>query len=146
MSFSRLKRVLKEKDGSLGAHLRKLEDAGYLAIDKPSGAATRDLVSAYCARPDPTATAHSQPEAPSRSCALIAAGRDSATVTVCARRRQPTSNRQGPRIEAWCLYLRLGYCNLIDYTVRETVHYTEAAVWRRLKAMRLSRETRGVRE
>ena len=81
-----------------------------------------------------------------RSCALIAAGRDSATVTVCARRRQPTSNRQGPRIEAWCLYLRLGYCNLIDYTVRETVHYTEAAVWRRLKAMRLSRETRGVRE
>lgn len=34
MSFSRLKRVLEEKDGSLGTHLRKLEDAGYLAIDK----------------------------------------------------------------------------------------------------------------
>ena len=34
MSFSRLKQVLAEKDGSLGTHLRKLEDAGYLAIDK----------------------------------------------------------------------------------------------------------------
>ena len=34
MSFSRLKQVLEEKDGSLGTHLRKLEDAGYLAIDK----------------------------------------------------------------------------------------------------------------
>ena len=34
MSFSRLKQVLEEKDGSLGTHLRKLEDAGYLVIDK----------------------------------------------------------------------------------------------------------------
>ena len=34
MSFSRLKEVLEEKDGSLGTHLRKLEDAGYLAVDK----------------------------------------------------------------------------------------------------------------
>ena len=34
MSFSRLKDVLDEKDGSLGTHLRKLEDAGYLAVDK----------------------------------------------------------------------------------------------------------------
>ena len=34
MSFSRLKQVLEEKDGSLGTHLRKLEDAGYLAIRK----------------------------------------------------------------------------------------------------------------
>ena len=34
MSFSRLKQVLEEKDGSLGTHLRKLEDAGYLAIEK----------------------------------------------------------------------------------------------------------------
>ena len=34
MSFSRLKQVLDEKDGSLGTHLRKLEDAGYLEIDK----------------------------------------------------------------------------------------------------------------
>ena len=33
MSFSRLKHVL-EKDGSLGTYLRKLEDAGYLAINK----------------------------------------------------------------------------------------------------------------
>jgi DNA-binding PadR family transcriptional regulator len=34
MSFRRLKEVLEEKDGSLGTHLRKLEDAGYLTIDK----------------------------------------------------------------------------------------------------------------
>ena len=34
MSFSRLKQVLEEKDGSLGTHLRKLEDAGYLEIEK----------------------------------------------------------------------------------------------------------------
>lgn len=34
MSFSRLKQVLEENDGSLGTHLRKLEDAGYLAIEK----------------------------------------------------------------------------------------------------------------
>ena len=43
------------------------------------------------------------------------------------------------------LYLRLGYSSLFDYTVRE-LHYTEAAAWRRIKAMRLCRETRGVRE
>ena len=34
MSFSRLKQVLEETDGSLGTHLRKLEDEGYLAIEK----------------------------------------------------------------------------------------------------------------
>ena len=34
MSFSRLKQVLEERAGSLGTHLRKLEDAGYLAIEK----------------------------------------------------------------------------------------------------------------
>ena len=34
MSFSRLKQVLEENDGSLGTHLRKLEDAGLLAIEK----------------------------------------------------------------------------------------------------------------
>ena len=34
MSFSRLKRVLEETDGSLGTHLRKLENAGYLSIEK----------------------------------------------------------------------------------------------------------------
>lgn len=34
MSFSRLKHVLDEKDGSIGTHLRKLEDAGYLSIEK----------------------------------------------------------------------------------------------------------------
>ncbi len=34
MSFSRLKQVLEETDGSLGTHLRKLEDDGYLAIEK----------------------------------------------------------------------------------------------------------------
>ena len=34
MSFSRLKQVLEETDGSLGTHLRKLEDGGYLAVEK----------------------------------------------------------------------------------------------------------------
>jgi DNA-binding MarR family transcriptional regulator len=34
LSFSRLKELLQETDGSLGAHLRKLEDAGYLAVRK----------------------------------------------------------------------------------------------------------------
>ena len=34
MSFSRLKQVLDETDGSLGTHLRKLEDNGYLTIEK----------------------------------------------------------------------------------------------------------------
>ena len=48
-------------------------------------------------------------------------------------------------IEARRLYLRLGYSSLFDYTVRE-LHYTEAAAWRRIKAMRLCRETRGVRD
>ena len=48
-------------------------------------------------------------------------------------------------IEARRLYLHLGYSSLFDYTVRE-LHYTEAAAWRRIKAMRLCRETRGVRE
>ena len=34
MSFSRLKQVLEETDGSLGTHLRKLENSGYLAVEK----------------------------------------------------------------------------------------------------------------
>ena len=34
MSFSRLKQVLEETNGSLGTHLRKLEDGGFLAIEK----------------------------------------------------------------------------------------------------------------
>lgn len=34
MSFTGLKQVLGETDGSLGAHLRKLEDSGYLAVEK----------------------------------------------------------------------------------------------------------------
>ena len=41
MSFSRLKRVLEETDGSLGTHLRKLENAGYLRSRRPSAAAGR---------------------------------------------------------------------------------------------------------
>ena len=48
-------------------------------------------------------------------------------------------------IDARRLYLRRGYSSLFDYTVRE-LNYTEAAAWRRIKAMRLCRETRGVRE
>ena len=55
MSFSRLKQVLEETDGSLGTHLRKLEDSGYLAIEKdlPRPAA-RDVVPAYRRRSDST--------------------------------------------------------------------------------------------
>jgi DNA-binding MarR family transcriptional regulator len=34
LSFSRLKELLDETDGNLGAHLRRLEDAGYLAVRK----------------------------------------------------------------------------------------------------------------
>ena len=34
MSFSRLKQVLAETNGSLGTHLRKLKDAGYVSIEK----------------------------------------------------------------------------------------------------------------
>ena len=34
LSFSRLKQLLNETDGSLGTHLRKLEDSGYLAVRK----------------------------------------------------------------------------------------------------------------
>lgn len=34
LSFSRLKQLLDESDGNLGAQLRKLEDAGYLSAHK----------------------------------------------------------------------------------------------------------------
>jgi DNA-binding MarR family transcriptional regulator len=34
MSFTRLRELLKETDGNLGAQLRKLEDAGYLTVKK----------------------------------------------------------------------------------------------------------------
>lgn len=34
LSFSRLKELTAETDGSLGAHLRKLEDAGYVKVKK----------------------------------------------------------------------------------------------------------------
>jgi DNA-binding MarR family transcriptional regulator len=34
LSFSRLKDLLKETDGNLGAQMRKLEDAGYVAVRK----------------------------------------------------------------------------------------------------------------
>ncbi len=34
MSFTSLKQVLGETDGNLGAHLRKLEESGYLAVEK----------------------------------------------------------------------------------------------------------------
>ena len=34
MSFSRLKEILGETDGSLGAHLRKLEDSGHLEAER----------------------------------------------------------------------------------------------------------------
>jgi DNA-binding transcriptional ArsR family regulator len=34
ITFSRFKQLLGETDGSLGTHLRKLEDAGYLDVNK----------------------------------------------------------------------------------------------------------------
>lgn len=34
LSFSRLKEVLEETDGSLGAHLKRLEDAGHVEVEK----------------------------------------------------------------------------------------------------------------
>jgi DNA-binding MarR family transcriptional regulator len=34
LSFSRLKELLKETDGNLGANMRKLEDAGYVSVRK----------------------------------------------------------------------------------------------------------------
>ncbi|RKX30314.1 MAG: transcriptional regulator [Verrucomicrobia bacterium] len=34
LSFSRLKELLSEKDGSLGAQLRKLEDEGFVTVRK----------------------------------------------------------------------------------------------------------------
>ena len=34
LSFSRLRELTGETDGSLGAHLRRMEEAGYLAADK----------------------------------------------------------------------------------------------------------------
>lgn len=34
MTFVELRRLLQETDGNLGAQLRKLEDAGYLKVDK----------------------------------------------------------------------------------------------------------------
>ena len=34
LSFSRLKELTDETDGNLGANLRKLEDAGYIAVTK----------------------------------------------------------------------------------------------------------------
>jgi DNA-binding transcriptional ArsR family regulator len=34
LSFSRLKELLEETDGSLGAHLKRLEEAGYVEVEK----------------------------------------------------------------------------------------------------------------
>ncbi len=34
VNFQRLKGLLSETDGSLGAHLRKLEDTGYVSVSK----------------------------------------------------------------------------------------------------------------
>ncbi len=42
------------------------------------------------------------------------------------------------------LYLRLGFSSLFDYAVRE-LGYSDAAAWRRIKAMRLCADVEGVR-
>ena len=34
IAFSSLKKLVKETDGNMGAHLRKLEGAGYVTVDK----------------------------------------------------------------------------------------------------------------
>ncbi len=34
LSFSRLKELTGETDGSLGAHMRRMEEAGYVSVDK----------------------------------------------------------------------------------------------------------------
>ena len=34
LNFSRLRRLLKETDGNMGAHLRKLEETGYVSVNK----------------------------------------------------------------------------------------------------------------
>ena len=34
MTFTSLKHLLKETDGNMGAHLRKLENMGYVNVDK----------------------------------------------------------------------------------------------------------------
>jgi DNA-binding MarR family transcriptional regulator len=34
LTFSRLKAILEETDGSLGAHLQKLEEGGYISVRK----------------------------------------------------------------------------------------------------------------
>jgi DNA-binding MarR family transcriptional regulator len=49
LSFSRLKEVLEETDGSLGAHLRRLEEAGYVGVRKEF--ADRKPVSWYALTP-----------------------------------------------------------------------------------------------
>lgn len=46
LSFVRLRELLQESDGNLGAHLRKLEDAGYIEVTKTFAA--RKPVSWYC--------------------------------------------------------------------------------------------------
>ena len=43
------------------------------------------------------------------------------------------------------LFLRRGFSSLFDYAVRE-LGYSDAAAWRRLKAMRLCADIDGVRE
>ena len=43
------------------------------------------------------------------------------------------------------LYLRRGFSSLFDYAVRE-LGYSDAAAWRRIKAMRLCADIDGVRE
>lgn len=50
LTFSRLKTLLEETDGSLGAHLRKLEEAGYLCVNKEFR--DRKPVSWYALTPD----------------------------------------------------------------------------------------------
>jgi DNA-binding MarR family transcriptional regulator len=49
LSFVRLRELLQESDGNLGAHLRKLEDAGYVEVTKTF--IQRKPISRYCLTP-----------------------------------------------------------------------------------------------
>ena len=48
-------------------------------------------------------------------------------------------------LERRCLYLSWGFSSLFDYATSE-LGYSEAAAWRRIKAMRLCGEVEGARE
>ncbi len=55
MTFTSLKQLLQETDGNLGAHLRKLEDAGYLSSTPPTAQQLDGVVEKVDEHPRPDA-------------------------------------------------------------------------------------------